>query len=40
MLKDLMGMSTEELKKIYVEREIEPETAGDDWKPKDNRFLL
>ena len=29
-----------ELKKIYVEREIEPETAGNDWVPSENRWLL
>ena len=40
MLKELMSMSKDELKKVYTEREIEPETAGDDWKPKDTRFLL
>lgn len=40
MMREVMGMSTEELKKAYNEREIEPETAGDDWRPKDNRFLL
>jgi hypothetical protein len=40
MLKELMAMSIDELKKAYTEREIEPETAGDDWRPKDSRFLL
>jgi Fe-S oxidoreductase len=40
MLKELMGMSAEELKKVYTEREIEPETAGDSWKPKDSKYLL
>jgi len=40
MLKELMNMSIDELKKVYTERQIEPETAGDDWKPEDARFLL
>ncbi len=40
MLKELMGMSADELRKAYTEREIEPETAGDDWQPKERRFLL
>lgn len=40
MLKELMATGTDELKKIYIEREIEPETAGDDWSPKEARFLL
>lgn len=39
MLKQLMTMSKDELKKVYTSREIEPETAGDDWKPKDSKFL-
>ena len=40
MLDQLMNMSLEDLKKEYVEREIEPETAGDDWKPKEAKWLL
>jgi hypothetical protein len=40
MLNELMAMGTVELKKVYTEREIEPETAGDDWKPKEMGFLL
>ena len=40
MLKELIGMSTDDLKEVYTERDIEPETAGDDWKPQDTRFLL
>ncbi|MFC1847959.1 4Fe-4S dicluster domain-containing protein [Chloroflexota bacterium] len=40
MLRELMGMGTDDLKKVYTEREIEPETAGDEWKPKDSRYLL
>ena len=40
MLKQLMSMSKEELKKVYTSREIEPETAGDDWKPRDSQFLI
>jgi len=40
MLTKLMGMSIDDLKKAYTEREVEPETAGDDWKPRDSKFLL
>jgi len=40
MLNQLMSMSTEEIRKEYIEREIEPETAGDDWKPKDTKWLV
>ena len=40
MLKKLMSMSTDDLKKVYTEREIEPETAGDDWRPQDRTYLL
>ena len=40
MLREVMGLSTEELKKIYTERELEPETAGEDWRPQEARFLL
>jgi succinate dehydrogenase/fumarate reductase-like Fe-S protein len=40
MMQEVMNMELEDLKKAYTEREIEPETAGDDWRPKDDRFLL
>ncbi|MFA4836292.1 MAG: 4Fe-4S dicluster domain-containing protein [Dehalococcoidia bacterium] len=40
MLKELMSMNKDQLKKVYNEREIEPETAGDNWKPKEARYLL
>jgi len=40
MLKELMAMSIDELKTVYTGREIEPETAGDDWKPTETRWLL
>ena len=40
MLDQLVNMSLEDLKKEYVEREIEPETAGDDWTPKETKWLL
>jgi len=33
MLLELMGMSKEELKKLYTEREQEPHQAPEDWKP-------
>ena len=40
ILDQLVNLSLEDLKKEYIEREIEPETAGDDWKPKDSKWLL
>ena len=40
MLKELMAMSIDDLKKVYTERQIEPETAGDDWKPDETQWLL
>jgi formate hydrogenlyase subunit 6/NADH:ubiquinone oxidoreductase subunit I len=38
-LHSLMGMDEEGLKKLYQEREIEPEMAGEDWLPTDTRYL-
>ena len=40
MLKSLMQMSEEELRQAYLEREIEPVTSGEDWRPGEKRFLL
>lgn len=40
LMRKVMAMSVEELKKAYTEREMEPETAGEDWRPKDRTFLL
>ncbi|MFC1956690.1 4Fe-4S dicluster domain-containing protein [Chloroflexota bacterium] len=40
MLKSLMQMSEAELKQAYLEREIEPVTSGEDWRPSQKRFLL
>lgn len=40
MLEHLMGMSPEELRQEYLEREIEPVTAGEDWRPEDTRYIL
>ncbi len=40
MMEQVMGMSVDELKTVYTEREIEPETAGESWRPQDKRFLL
>jgi heterodisulfide reductase subunit C len=39
MLEDLMKAGEDQLKELYNEREIEPEGAGEDWKPKDTRYL-
>ncbi len=39
-LKELMAMSIDELKTVYTGREIEPETAGDDWNPTETQWLL
>ena len=35
----LNSMNEEELKKLYQEREMEPVAVGEEWKPKDTRFL-
>ena len=40
MLNSLMQMSEAELRQAYLEREIEPVTAGEDWRPSEKRFLL
>jgi Na+-translocating ferredoxin:NAD+ oxidoreductase RnfC subunit len=40
MLKSLKEMSKEELRKAYQEREMEPITAAEDWRPSEKRFLL
>ncbi len=39
MLEDLMKADEDQLKKLYNEREIEPEGAGEDWTPEDIRYL-
>jgi heterodisulfide reductase subunit C len=39
MLEELMKAEDDQLKKLYSEREIEPEGAGEDWTPKDARYL-
>jgi formate hydrogenlyase subunit 6/NADH:ubiquinone oxidoreductase subunit I len=38
-LKKLMSASEEELKKLYVEREAEPEMADEFWTPEDKQYL-
>jgi len=38
-LKELMSADEKELKKLYQEREMEPQETGEEWKPKDTRFL-
>lgn len=38
-LKKLMASDTKELKKLYQEREMEPQDTGEEWKPKDTRYL-
>ncbi len=38
-LAKLKAMDTETLKKTYLEREMEPATAGEDWTPRDNQYL-
>jgi L-lactate utilization protein LutB len=40
MMQQVMNMTPAELKQAYLEREIEPETAGNDWRPKENKYLL
>ena len=40
MLKELMEADEDELKRRYVmEREMEPDMAGDDWEPEDKQYL-
>jgi heterodisulfide reductase subunit C len=39
MLKSLMSTNEEELRKAYLEREIEPTTSNEDWRPTEKRFL-
>jgi len=39
ILEKLKNMKEDELKKLYQEREAEPMTAGEDWKPTDTRYL-
>jgi Fe-S oxidoreductase len=39
MLQELMGMSIEDLKILYQEREIEPEITGEDWQPAEKNYL-
>lgn len=39
MLQRLMKMDEEELRRLYEEREIEPDVAGEDWRPKDDKYL-
>jgi formate hydrogenlyase subunit 6/NADH:ubiquinone oxidoreductase subunit I len=38
-LDELKKVKEDELKKLYQEREAEPMTAGEDWKPKDTTYL-
>ncbi len=38
-LRELMSMPVEKLKKLYEEREIEPQMAGEDWTPRDTRYV-
>ena len=39
MLRELMDTNEETLKKLYNEREIEPEQADEEWMPKDKTYL-
>ena len=39
MLEELMKAGEDKLKKLYNEREIEPEGAGEDWTPGETRYL-
>jgi len=38
-LNGLMNATDRELRKLYQEREIEPEMAGEDWLPGDAKYL-
>lgn len=39
ILDELKHVKKDELQKLYQEREEEPVTAGEDWKPKDKKYL-
>jgi hypothetical protein len=39
ILGELKHVKKDELQKLYQEREEEPVTAGEDWKPKDKKYL-
>ncbi len=39
ILEKLKNTKEDELKKLYQEREMEPVSAGEDWKPKDGKSL-
>jgi L-lactate utilization protein LutB len=39
MLRKLMEADTESLRKLYMEREMEPEEAREDWMPAETRYL-
>jgi heterodisulfide reductase subunit C len=39
-LQELKSMKVEDLKKVYNAREIEPDMAEEDWKPKDKTNIL
>ena len=39
-LEKLKGMELEALKKIYSEREVEPDMAEEFWEPKDKKYLV
>lgn len=38
-LEELKGMKEDGLKKLYQEREVEPVSAGEEWRPKDESHL-
>ena len=40
MLRSLIEMNKEELRKAYQDREIEPTMATEDWRPGEKRFIL
>jgi len=39
MLRELMDRDEETLKKLYIDREIEPDQADENWTPKDKKYL-
>jgi len=38
-LKELMNTDDEEMRKLYREREMEPWETGEDWRPKETKYL-
>lgn len=40
IIQKMMHMDEQELRMLYVERELEPELAGEDWRPENKDYLM